>query len=243
MDEAAEEGYDAPFAVERESGEKAARQIARAIVRDIVGQGLGEGAPLPPEPVMLATYRVGRPTLREALRILEVNGLITIKTGRSGGPRVRRSDTRDLARLLSLHFASRRVTYTEVAAARRTIEPTLARLAALNASETERQQLAEMLHLSAEIPGSLAESQRFHHSVAVISHDPVLGPLSVSLQLIIDPMRAEPTRQWTTLMAEHVPIGEAIIRGAAEEAETLMARHMRHYPAPAEAGDQIVDWA
>lgn len=244
MDEPVVEGEGAPFVVERASGEKVARQVARAIVRDIVSQGLGEGAPLPPETVMLNTYGVGRPTLREALRILEMNGLLSIKPGRSGGPRVRRSDTQDLARLLALHFGSRRVTYAEVTSARQAIEPTLARLAALNATETERQQLAELLHRAAESPaGSMDESKQFHRSVAIISHDAILGPLSMSLQLILEPLlRREPPRQWPALMAEHVPIGEAIIRGAADEAAQLMAHHMRHYPALVEAANQIVDW-
>ncbi|MBF4999659.1 FadR/GntR family transcriptional regulator [Nocardia aobensis] len=243
MDEPLVEGEGVPFVVERASGEKVARQIARAIVRDIVHQGLGEGAPLPPETVMLNTYGVGRPTLREALRILEMNGLLTIKPGRSGGPRVRRSDTQDLARLLALHFGSRRVTYAEITAAREAIEPTLARLAALNATETERQQLAELLHRSVDSStGSLAESQQFHRSVAIISHDAVLGPLSMSLQLILEPLRVDPAQQWSVLMAEHIPIGEAIIRGAADEAARLMARHMRHYPALVETANQIVDW-
>ncbi|OUS83987.1 hypothetical protein CA951_40595 [Rhodococcus sp. NCIMB 12038] len=235
------------FVIERASGEKVASQIARAIVRDIVQRGLSEGASLPPEPAMLEQYRVGRPTLREALRILEVNGLITIKPGRSGGPKVRRSDTSNLASQLSLHFMSRRVTYADVSSARRAIEPTLARLAALNATEAERQQLAELIHRTDQPRprGSdlLAESLAFHRLVAVISHEPVLGPLSVSLQFILNPRRSEQehSRTWKRLMSEHIPLGEAIIRGDAEQAEQLMAEHMSHYP-PVKAHEEILDW-
>ncbi|WP_052316403.1 FadR/GntR family transcriptional regulator [Gordonia polyisoprenivorans] len=237
-------GPTGTFLVERTSGEKVARQVARAIVRDIIELGMGEGAPLPPEPVMLSQYKIGRPTLREALRILEVNGLITIKPGRSGGPRVRRSDTRDLARLLALQFGSRRVTYADVNSARRAIEPTLARLAAQNATETERQQLAELLHRTEEVTPNeaFAESDTFHLSVAVASHEPVLAPLCMALQLVLGPLRIGHEESWTNLLGEHIPIGEAIIRGAAAEAEALMAAHMNHYPASHPDQNQIVDW-
>lgn len=220
-----------------------ARAVARAIVRDIVAQGLGEGAPLPAEAAMTVQYGVGRVTLREALRLLEQNGLISIRTGRSGGPRVRRSDSRDLARLVSLHLATRRVTYAQLSAARRRIEPTLARLAALNATESERQELAELVHLTVEalpdIP--LHYSTDFHRRIAVLSHEPVLGPLSVALQIIVRPVAVVPTRAWTELNADHVPLGEAIVRGDSAEAETLMARHIDAYP-ELEQLDEVVAW-
>ena len=66
--------------------DKVSEVVARAIVHDIVSRGLEPGATLPSEAVMLARFQVGRASLREALRILEVHGLITIKPGPGGGP-------------------------------------------------------------------------------------------------------------------------------------------------------------
>ena len=65
--------------------EKIAESVARQILRDIQLQGLAPGSMLPPESAMLERFDIGRGSLREALRILEVNGLITIKTGPGGG--------------------------------------------------------------------------------------------------------------------------------------------------------------
>ena len=62
---------------------KAAMLVAQRIVRDIVPGGLRPGDVLPPERAMLATYETGRGTLREALRLLEFQGVITLKPGRA----------------------------------------------------------------------------------------------------------------------------------------------------------------
>src|SRR3546814_18656592 len=55
---------------------------------------------------MLARYDVARATLREALRFLELQGVIHLQLGRGGGPVVARPQTGDFANSLSLilHF-------------------------------------------------------------------------------------------------------------------------------------------
>ena len=60
--------------------------LARRILRAIVDGRLEAGARLPAEAEMLASFGVGRASLREALRILETHGLIRIKSGPRGGP-------------------------------------------------------------------------------------------------------------------------------------------------------------
>ena len=63
---------------------KTAETVAAAIVRDIVSRKLRPGDTLPLESEMLAHYRVSRASLREALRILEVQELIRLKPGPGG---------------------------------------------------------------------------------------------------------------------------------------------------------------
>ena len=65
---------------------KAAMVVAQRIVRDIGRAGLRPGDLLPPERAMLETYGTGRGTLREALRLLEFQGVIALKPGPGGGP-------------------------------------------------------------------------------------------------------------------------------------------------------------
>ncbi len=70
----------------RDRAEKVPELVARTILREIVQQGLSAGDRLPPEATMLAHFGVGRGSLREGLRILEIHGLIKIKPGPQGGP-------------------------------------------------------------------------------------------------------------------------------------------------------------
>jgi GntR family transcriptional regulator, transcriptional repressor for pyruvate dehydrogenase complex len=81
--------------------DKVSEVVARAIVHDIVTGGLEQGATLPSEAVMLSRFGVGRASLREALRILEVHGLITIKPGPGGGPIVAAPTSRSFGRIAS----------------------------------------------------------------------------------------------------------------------------------------------
>src|SRR5262245_26288531 len=64
---------------------KTSEIVALEIVRDIVAQGLAAGDRLPLEAQMLVQYRVSRSSLREALRLLETQGLIAIRPGPGAG--------------------------------------------------------------------------------------------------------------------------------------------------------------
>src|SRR5581483_7525231 len=64
---------------------KTSEVVALDIVRDIVARNLKPGDKLPLESELLRQYRVSRSSLREALRLLEVQGLITIRPGPGGG--------------------------------------------------------------------------------------------------------------------------------------------------------------
>ena len=85
---------------------KRALTLAQDIVRDIEAGAHVAGDRLAREDEMLARYDVARATLREALRFLELQGVIHLQLGRGGGPVVARPQTGDFANSLSLilHF-------------------------------------------------------------------------------------------------------------------------------------------
>ena len=109
---------------------KTATIVARRIVRDIDRLSLRPGDKLPPERVMLEEYQVGRGTLRESLRFLELQGIISLKPGPGGGPVVERPEATSLATSLMLLLQFADAPYRVVAEARVAVEPTMARLAA-----------------------------------------------------------------------------------------------------------------
>src|SRR5262249_39730441 len=113
-----------------ERADKISEVLARRIVRDIARDGLEPGAMLPPEAVMLQRLGVGRASLREALRILEVYGLIATRPGPGGGPTGRAPASHEFARASTFYFNVQRATLHDLLEARRCVEPLLARLAA-----------------------------------------------------------------------------------------------------------------
>ena len=76
---------------------KAAMMVAQRIVRDSLRDGLKPGDLMSPERTMLEKYQTGRGTLREALRLLEFQGVIALKPGPRGGPVLQNPDASHLA--------------------------------------------------------------------------------------------------------------------------------------------------
>ncbi|WNL41962.1 FCD domain-containing protein [Halomonas sp. PAMB 3264] len=85
---------------------KLAELISEDIKRWIAAEGLEAGDRLPNEKALMALYESAKGTIREALKILEVEGLITLKTGPKGGAVINQPGMEPASRLLRsfLHF-------------------------------------------------------------------------------------------------------------------------------------------
>ena len=93
---------------------KTSESVARDIVHDIVSGDLRTGDRLASEAAMLDQYGVSREILREGLRLLEVQGLITIRRGPGGGPIVGRVDPANFGRVSTLFYHLAGGTYEEL---------------------------------------------------------------------------------------------------------------------------------
>jgi GntR family transcriptional repressor for pyruvate dehydrogenase complex len=109
---------------------KTSERVAAAIVGLVLEQGLQAGDRLPNETEMIDQFRVGRGSLREALRILETYGLISLRSGPGGGPVILNVSPEDVSRSFSLYLNLSGATIHELADARKVIDPLMARLAA-----------------------------------------------------------------------------------------------------------------
>lgn len=213
---------------------KVSHFVASEIVRDIVEMGLKEGDQLPTESAMLEEFDVGRASLREALRMLESFGLISIKQGQKGGPVVAAIDPVDLARSLSFYFHMTGATYGELIEARLVIEPVMARLAAERQDPEQIERLRDVIER--ERSGSLEEpvyvglANEFHYMVSGMSGNHVLDLIGRALRALYQ----EGTGSGALLPPEtrpqarslHAEIAAAIISGDGEQAESLMASHL-----------------
>jgi DNA-binding FadR family transcriptional regulator len=114
---------------------KTSAMVAAELRRRIATGELQPGDRLQPEDGLMKEFDLARTTLREALRVLESEGLITVLRGRHGGSVVTRPPIDRLARMLGVHLQMGRTTVGDLDHARQLIEPPLA--AAMAASRTE----------------------------------------------------------------------------------------------------------
>jgi DNA-binding FadR family transcriptional regulator len=128
---------------ERSYPRKTSERIARAILAYAESHELGPGDQLPTELQMAESYGVGRISIREALRILEVHGIVEIQKGRGRGPRLQRLKARSVASTLRLYMQIRGATYADILDARLAIDPLLSGRAAERATRAERTRLLE----------------------------------------------------------------------------------------------------
>lgn len=235
--------------------EKVSETIARLILRDIKQQGLAPGATLPPETLMLERFDIGRGSLREALRILEVNGLVTIKTGPGGGPIVAAHDPRNFGQMSTLHLQSIGATYRELLDARVEYEALLARRAAEQPSSEAiaaiRAAMERARGSNSEDVVYAAEASGFHTAVCDAGGNPVIALAAKSIQSIwsqhVTSVLFSPEDR-PEVHRQHQAITRAIERHDARRAERLMREHMKHYQEycelryPARMND-VVDWS
>jgi DNA-binding FadR family transcriptional regulator len=224
--------------------------IARDIVRRIGAEGLAPGAQLPPEAKMLEEYGVGRGSLREALRILEVHGLISIKPGPRGGPTVDEVQTRNFGRMASLFFQMDGVTFRELIEARLTMEPVLARRAAELVEPQLLGELARFEHVGRADEDYLRYATDFHQLVAIMSGNRIMSMFGGSLaDVVLDRVTDSlyPKSRRREVLTTHAAIARAIAVGDAELAERLMREHMEDYVSQAKRRhpglmQEVVDW-
>ena len=109
---------------------KAAERVAEELRRQIVTGRLKPGDKLQPENMLQAEFAISRPTMREALRILESESLISISRGKHGGARVIRMDLGAAASQVGVYLQIEGATLQDVWLARTIIEPPAAGLLA-----------------------------------------------------------------------------------------------------------------
>lgn len=209
--------------------QKVSETVALEIIRDITNRGLTEGDRLPREVDMLGHYGVSRSSLREALRLLEVQGLIRIRPGPGGGPVVAVADPRNLSKTLRLHLHLMGVTYDELLAAWQTFDPLLASMAARNPDrQTVRAAMEPHLDLGGEEDVRSA-GEAFHTAVARLAGNPALAFLYQALTATMENHVVEAVRRANfddEIVAEHHDVAQAIIDGDAETAHRLMDEHV-----------------
>ena len=208
---------------------RASTRVAREIVSEIRDQALRPGAKLAPEHLLVERHRVSRATVREALRYLELQGALRVKSGPKGGPVVHEPSVGHLAGGLSLQLQFAQATFRSVLDARRSIYPVLVAEAAHNATADDmvalRASLARLRAAASDSAATAREACGFYELVAAASKNVVLGFLVNALHQLSENSGIEYDLEQREASARQTEkILRAIEAGDAETASAISKR-------------------
>ncbi|MEW5912922.1 MAG: FadR/GntR family transcriptional regulator [Thermodesulfobacteriota bacterium] len=145
-------------------------------IRDAVLSGqIKPGDRLASEKELIAQFGVSKATMREALRVLEAMGLVEIKKGTQGGVFIAEVDMKTTIHSIMnfLHFRS--VSIRDITMLRFAIEPSVAHLAAINATDKDLERLRELAEITeADEVDEPSKEISFHRYLARMSQNPLL---------------------------------------------------------------------
>jgi len=224
---------------------RAWRVVLEKIESDLLSGTIGPGDRLAPERELAATLGVGRSSVREALRVLEVMGLIRTATGSgpTSGAIVTATPHGGLAQLLRLQVAAQGFPVPDVYETRLLLEEwAVVHLAERNAPDVSEAHatLDAMDSDGLSIDEFLALDAQFHVRLSEAAGNVVVSATMAGLRDTIEGyIRTGAARiaDWdataTRLRHEHADILTAIERGDAEAARTLVRSHITGYYADA----------
>ena len=205
---------------------KAAEVIAEDLRNEIIVKGLPPGSPMPSEPELMARYRFSRASVREALRLLESDGLIYIKRGPRGGVRVNHPDDSHVSRSFSLLFATRGTPLRDLIRFRQVLEPEAASQAALHATTVHHERLMEATEQSSR------RGDNFHAVLLGCVPNEMLRVTLTAVQRLSDwhiPMEPLGSEEIAGAHKAHRRIALAIVRGDGEAAAQGMLHHLQSF--------------
>jgi DNA-binding FadR family transcriptional regulator len=232
-----------------------AEQVADDLRRRIIRGDVPDGEVLPRMDDLLQRYPVSKPTLREAARILEAEGLLTVRRGRSGGSVVHRPTATNLGYTLGLVLAAQHTGIDDVAAALREVEPACAALCAQR-PDRARGVLPTLRGLQRryrrhidDVVAAVAVSREFHEALVALCGNRSL----IAMAGALESLWSSHERDWARGAAErgevslaereasgevHGQIINLITAGRAEAVRELAGQHLatsQRHPRPSTA--------
>src|SRR6266536_4309932 len=215
---------------------KASDVLADDLRERILRGDFPEGTALPTERDLVVQTQMSRATVREALRILEVQGLVRVKAGRAGGAFVQKPGEESVADSVALAIRGRRIRMAALLETREAIEPACAQLAAKYRTDADLERLDkanEAISVDGPLADFLQANVDWHVAVAIASHNELLTGFMLALSRAIytstDTQGFIDADVRRTTIKAHRAITEAIRAQAPDAAARRMSRHVHAY--------------
>lgn len=216
-------------------------QVAEAIKQWVVSEAMRPGDKLPSEAELMERYGHSKGTIREAMRILEAQGLLKTRTGPGGGSFVHEVSELRTRALLSNYFYFRNLTIRDIYQLRKQLEPDMVYHLAGRLDDGVLGELKAITDEYAEPPGT-AEEDRRHHEIALTFHAKLAEQSDNQLLGFIIRFMADTLSEVTTSRRLFEPANhelwakgrdyqlrllEALRAGNSQRARDIMSEHMQ----------------
>jgi DNA-binding FadR family transcriptional regulator len=223
---------------------KSSDVLADRLRQEILSDAYRPGVALPTERELVSATGLSRGSVREALRILEAQGLVHTRAGRYGGTTVSQPTTGHLASHINLYAKGRSIPMRALVEVRLALEPMVAALAAERRTEED---LANLRAIAIRIEQAavsdvgtfLEENVNWHDAIAEASHNDLLHAFATSVSGLmfeasqLKEFGSEEVRQ--RVCHAHARILEAIEAGDSEVARRRVERDVQAYAVILEA--------
>jgi len=208
--------------------------VARQIREAILSGAYGPGDRLPFERELVESFGVSRSGVRQAILLLQQQGLVEVRAGSGGGAFVRDTGIQPLLNAIENVLAVRRVTPAQFLQAKQVVEPVLSAAAAEHVTDEIigrlRENIAAGRTLAGDAGGRLANATQFHEILAEATGNPVLELVLVALSRLAESMpefRHAGGHDWDRVVDEHDGLVDALERRSKADVHELMVAHLR----------------
>jgi GntR family transcriptional regulator, transcriptional repressor for pyruvate dehydrogenase complex len=206
-------------------------RVANRLLELISNGDIKPGDKLPPERELARRLNIGRTTVREALKLLTLSGLLEARRG--DGTYVNKHFIGTLAKQINWPILLTAQELEMVIEVREALEIKAARLAAQRATDEDIERIAIYQEL-AEIQGRDIEREieidmAFHEAITNGSHNELLSSIIISLRGIFMnyiKMSIQTDETLEPTIAEHEAIYRAIAERNPDQAEEAMRQHL-----------------
>lgn len=213
---------------------KVYEQVIIQIKKMVADETLQRGDKLPSERELSARLKVSRASIREALRALQVIGLIECKQGE--GNFIKKNFENSLFEPLSVMFMLNKSTTNEILELRRVIEIETAALAAKSITDEELIELKEILdkmRSSSDEELKVRLDKEFHYKIAKASRNFLIVTILNTISSLIDSFIKGARKKILdnidnegVIEEQHKFIYDALKNHNAQEAAVIMRKHM-----------------
>ena len=220
----------------------ASGHVAAVLRRLIVSGGVGDGEALPRQDDLLAQFGVSHPTLREALRVLEAEGLVTVRRGKPGGAIVHRPTVAGIAYTIGLVLEQQHTQLSDAAEALTRLEPECGAMCA-QANDRTRRVVPVLRRVNARASDDLDDpvafvgsAREFHDAIIDLAGNHALASVTKALRALwigqLTRIRAVSghgnvdRQQRELVLAAHEEVVECIRVGDASKVRDILSAHV-----------------